>query len=152
MTSIAFTDSFGAATLTNNKPGPAARFCNWVPTSQPVGDSVERDSDGAVIMFQTRDDFGASFELRKIPVETASGVSMAAIADRLRRHLLLGGQCSVATGDTTPHTYATCGLKPGTTPQLTMSDPKNIEYTLSLVLINLAVSPVQMVCNYRGGT
>lgn len=149
---ITFTDTIGAATLNNGKPGPAARFSNWVPTSNPVGDSVEIDATGQRVMFQIRDDFGATFELRHIPSETASGVSMADVADRLRRHLLMGGTCAIYTEDAASSTYATCGLAPGSTPQLTMTDARTIEYTLALAVINLAVSPVQMICHYRGGT
>lgn len=152
MAYITFTDTFGAARLDNGKPGAASRFANWVPMPNPVGDAVELEGTGATVMFQLRDDFGATFEVRKIPSETVSGVSMADVAGRLRRHLMLGGTCAVYTEDASSSTYATCGLAPGTTPQLTMTDARTIEYTLALALINLAVSPVQMVCHYRGGT
>lgn len=152
MASITFTDTFGAATLTNAKPGAAGRFANWVPSPNPVGDSVELEGTGAIVMFQIRDDFGATFELRHIPSTTVSGESMADIAARLRRHLLLGGTCAVNTGDASSAAYPTVGLAPGTTPQLAMSDARTIEYTLTLAVINLAVSPVRMVCHYRGGT
>lgn len=152
MASIVFTDSIGAATLTNGKPTPGDRFASWTLKSQPIGDSVERDSDGARIMFPVRDDWGVTLELRGIPSVTVSGVAPVDIADRLCRWLLLGGQCAVHTDDATAHVYATCGLMPGTTPTLQLSNPKTAEYTLSVALINQAVSPVQMACHYRGGT
>jgi hypothetical protein len=152
MASIIFTDAVGTATLTNGKPGRAAQFANWCPTTRPVGDAIERDADGARIMFQVRDDFGATFELRRIPSATIGGVSMADVADRLRAHLLRGGTCAVQTEDDASHTYATCGLAPSAEPQLTMSDARTIEFTLSLALIDLSVTPTQMVCHYRSGT
>lgn len=149
-TTISFTDTIGAATLSNGKTAPADRFSSWLPKSLPMGDAIERDSDGARIMFQTRDDWGVTFELRRIPSQTAGGVSMFEIADRLRRHLLMGGTCTVNTGDAGSRSYATCGLMPGTEPQLTQTDARAIEHTLSLALINLAGSPTQMICRYRG--
>lgn len=147
-TTITFTDTVGAATLKNGKPSPADRFANWVPLSRDVGDSAPRMSDGAVSMFVYRTDYGCSFELRSIPVAAVSGVRLVEVADRLIKHLLRGGTCAVNTGDSASSSYATCGLMPGTTPSLVQSDAAHLEYTLSLSLINLAGSPVAMVCRY----
>lgn len=147
-TSITFTDGIGAATLTNGKPTPGDRFGNWVPSTMPIGESAVRQSDGATTMFVFRTDYGASFELSQIPVATTGGVRLVDIADRLIAWLLSGGTCAVNTGDVGSSAYATCGLKPGTTPTLTFSDRKNLEYTLTLSLINLAGSPVAMLCHY----
>lgn len=77
-----------------------------------------------------------------------AGVSLAEIADRLKYHLLNGGTCTVYTNDAAASSYATCGLKPGTTPQLTLSDRRTLEYTLSLQLINLAGSPARFLAAY----
>lgn len=78
-----------------------------------------------------------------------SGVSMHEIADRLRYHLVNGGTCYVSAGDSPVwNQYATCGLKPGTTPQLALSDNRTLEHTLSLQLINLAGSPTRMLARY----
>lgn len=147
-TTITFTDTVGAATLKNGKTSPADRFANWVPMSRDVGDSAPRMSDGAITMFVYRTDYGASFELRNIPIAAVGGVRLVEVADRLIRHLLRGGQCAVNTGDSASSAYATCGLMPGTTPSLSQSNPKLLEYSLSLSLINLAGSPVAMVCRY----
>lgn len=76
------------------------------------------------------------------------GVSMLEVADRLRRHLLNGGTCSVFASDIPGSSYATCGLKPGTTPQLALTDARMMEHTMSLHLINLAGSPSQMMVRY----
>jgi hypothetical protein len=77
-----------------------------------------------------------------------AGINLVAIADRLIAHLLGGGMCSVSTEDVLASTYATCGLYPGTTPSLRLTDSRNLLYTLSLQLINLAGSPVAMHCVY----
>lgn len=145
-TQIDFTDATGAATLTNSKTTPADHFANWAPFITSVGDSAARQSDGAITMFRTRTDYGASFELRMIPSSGAG--SKLTIAMRLIAWLQNGGTCAVTTGDAASSTYSTCGLTPGTTPQLVMSDKRMIEYTLSVSLINLAGSPVAMVCRY----
>jgi hypothetical protein len=147
-TTITFTDAIGAATLKNAKPVPGDRFANWVTMSKPIGDSANRQSDLALSMFRLTDSYGATFELTQIPVAAASGVRLVDVADRLIYWLLSGGSCAVNTGDVDGNAYASCGLMPGTTPALTMSDKRNLEYTLSLALVNLAGSPVRMVCHY----
>lgn len=147
-TSISFTDTIGAATLTNGKPFPGDRFANWTPLSRPFGESASRQSDGRITRFRLRDDFGASFELRGIPVRTTGALRLVDIADRLVYHLLNGGTCTVNTGDAESNSYATCSLMPETEPQLQLSDPQALEYTLSVSLLNVAGSPVRMVCHY----
>lgn len=148
MAYIEFTDDIGAATLTNRKPAPGNRFDNWMPNSMSVGDSAQRDSDGAVFLFSYRVDWGATFELRHIPAAVVAGVSMLDVADRLKRHLLMGGLCAVFTEDAAARSYPTCGLASGTTPQLSQSNARTVEYDLSLALTNLAADPVQMICHY----
>lgn len=147
--SIVFTDSIGTATLTNGKPGPAGRFGAWVPDSEDIGDERVVQGTGATVKFVYRTDYMASFELAKIPVETTGGQRLVDIANRLKRWLNSGGTCTVNTGDVESNSYATCGVAPGTKAKLTLTDRKNLEYTLTLSLVNLAVSPVDMVCHYR---
>lgn len=148
--SIAFTDGTGAATLTNDYPAPADRFGNWVPMTRPMGDSANTLATGALVMVRYRTDYGASFELAGIPVKASSGgANLVAIADRLVAWLLQGGTCAVTTNDSLGSAYPTCGLWPGSTPSLTLSDRRNLLYTLSLQLINLAASPVAMNAVYR---
>jgi hypothetical protein len=147
-TSIQFTDAIGAATLNNAKAVPGDRFSGWVTTTKPVGDSAPRLSDGAITMIKFRDDFGASFSLTQIPVATVGGVRLVDVAARLIAWLMAGGTCTVNTGDVSGSSYATCGLMPGTTPTLQLTDRINLEYSLNVSLINVAASPVAMVCHY----
>jgi hypothetical protein len=148
--SIAFTDSVGAATLVNNFPGTRAeRFTSWTPMTRPIGDGATTLATGSLTFFEQRTDFGASFDLVGIPVKAASGgTNLVAIADRLIAHLMRGGTCNVTTGDSLASVYATCGLWPGSSPSLSQSDKTFLEYTLSLQLLNVAVSPVRMDCVY----
>lgn len=77
-----------------------------------------------------------------------SNVSMVDVADRLVYHLLNGGTCAVYTNDVATSAYATCGLRPGTTPSLSLTDRRALEFTLSVDLINLAGSPARMSAYY----
>jgi hypothetical protein len=146
---ITFVDGIGAATLSNGKPGPASRFGNWVPSTMPIGDAKVVQGTGATVMFTYRTDYLASFELAHIPVETSGGVRLVDVATRLIAWLHAGGTCAVNTGDVEANSYATCGIAPGTKAKLALTDRKNLEYTLTLSLINLAVSPGPLVCHYR---
>lgn len=147
MAYITFTDGTGAATLDNGLRlvggGVGSRFSGWVPTTIPVGATATALGTGARTMFRFRTDYGATFELRNIPVASV------AIADRLRAHLLQGGTCAVYTEDAAARTYATCGLAPEATPELSQSDGGLFLYTLSLALINLATPAVAMRCEYE---
>lgn len=140
----------GVVSLENDYPGtPASRFTNWTPTTKPVGDSVNTLATGATVMFRHRTDYGASFDLVGIPVKAqVDSVNYVAIADRLIAHLLGGGTCLVQTDDSNAAIYKTCGLAPGSSPSLRLTDSRNLLYTLSLSVINLAASPVAMNCVY----
>lgn len=135
-------------TLTNGKATPGDRFSGWMTKTTPIGDSAERQSDGARSMFIYRTDYTAAFDLAQIPVAKVNGERLVDYADRLIAWLLQGGTCSVNTGDVEANSYATCGLAPGETPGLTLTDRVNLEYTLHLALLNLAASPTRMVCHY----
>lgn len=142
---ISFTDGAGAAQLDNGKvsiaAGVASRFSNWVPFTTLVGSSAVALGTGARHQWTHRTDYGAAFELRDIPNANL------ATALRLIRWLQGGGTCSVTTGDSGSNVYATCGLAPGTSPQLTLEDPAELTYRLSVSLINLGAA-ADMLCLY----
>ena len=77
------------------------------------------------------------------------GANQVAIAARLIAWLKQGGTCAVTTNDALGSSYPTCGLWPGSSPTLQLSDKRNLLYTLSLQLINLAASPVAMNAVYK---
>jgi hypothetical protein len=145
---IRFTDSEGTVYLSNERPFPANRFSGWTPDDLPIGDSSPRLSDGAVTMFRTRSEYGASFELTGIPSKLIDGAIPVELATRLKYHLLNGGTCLVQTGDAVGSNYSPCGLKPGSAPALSLTDRRMIEYTLSLQLIHLATTPARMTARY----
>lgn len=144
MASIAFNDG-AAATLDNGltaiASGVGSRFANWTPFTRKVGASATSLATGARSMFAFRTDYGASFELRDLP-NTALAVAL-----RLKRWLENGGTCTVTTGDASSRVYTTCGLAEGADVTITMSDPQQLSYTVSLALINLGAAS-DMLCEY----
>lgn len=143
-TSISFTDDEGAATLTNGKSYPGDRFDAWTPFPVFNGEAAHElgSKRRHSFKFGSGSIYGARFQLSKIPAASTE------IAQRLVEHLLDGGTCTVATGDSANRTYTTCSLAEGTEPALEPSDRTEREYTLSLALINTAVSPTRMICTY----
>ena len=139
MATIAFTDGTGAAILSNGKTAPANRFKNWTPDVEPI-DDVEVVPGTAVIHYWTyRTDYCVAFEVDKLPA------SMHAIAVRLKLHLLRNGSVTVNTGDSSSTTY-TATLRPGTVPEIVMSDPARLRWSMSLQLRNSSAAP--MTCTY----
>jgi hypothetical protein len=91
-------------------------------------------------MFTFRIDYGATFEMRDVPVANL------ATALRLVRHLQGGGTCTVTTGDTSSRTYSNCGIDPEGDVEISMQDPQNLLYSVRLSVINL--SGADMLCTY----
>jgi hypothetical protein len=141
-TSISWTDGIGATSLTNSKPTPGDRFQNWNPASPAVCDAEEALGTGQLYTFKFRDDYLVTFDLTQIP-QSAMGTML-----RLQRWLTSGGNVSVNTGDASSHVYATCCLQKGADPKPRLTDPKNLEYSISFALRNVAGSPVDMICAY----
>lgn len=144
---ITFTDGVGAATLQSDYPIPACRFQGWTPKSNPQGQATTAQEDSARAMNRTSWRYGVTFSVHGLGMGAAAGSALD-IADRLVGHLLAGGTCAVYTEDVLGTSYATCGLMPGTTPDITQSDDRHLDYSLSLSLINLATSPVPMLAYY----
>lgn len=143
MASISFTDTTGSATLTSAWPtGDPRRFRNWTPYSKPFGEGANKLSDGQLHRFAFRTDHTATFEMPGIANSSMS------TALRLIEHLLGDGNtCTVTTDDAASRTYTVC-LAPGTEPEFTLEDPRLIEYTLRLTVLNVATSPTAMLCVY----
>ncbi len=142
MAEITWTDSVGAAALSNSKASEGDRFSDWTPRSAPFGDKKNALADGALYVFAFRDDHSASFEMRMIP-----NTSMALML-RLQKHLESGGSVAVTTDDLASRNYATCKLAPGASVDIRLTDPRMLEYTMSFNLLNVAGSPTAMLCIY----
>src|SRR5574338_1655414 len=139
--SITFNDG-ASATLSNGLSAPADRFANWTPDVESVGVRKATLGDGVTYEWRFRSDYIASLEIPHIPAPSLD------VAIRLKLHLLGGGTCTVATGDTSSRTY-TARLAPGTEPEITFSDRKRLRYTFRCVLKN--TSAAAMLCTYPLG-
>lgn len=133
-TNLAWNDGT-AGTLDNGKSVGGDRFTAWTPFPDLIGPRYAPLGTGRNIAWTHRTDYCASFQLTQIPR------TKHALVDRLIRHLLIGGDVTVNTGDSATRVY-TCHLRAGTTPAFERSDPQNIEYTLSLELVNNAAAPL----------
>lgn len=145
VTSIVFDDGT-SATLTNGKSYPGNRFDNWTMTPLFRGTRAHRQSDLTPTAFSTSRLTSASFQLSKIPSRTTGGLRYLTIADRLIAHLLNAGSCTVNTGDTDTTIHTSLYLVPGFEPTIALSDPNQLEYTLTLALFS--PSGTRLVCNY----
>jgi hypothetical protein len=139
-TSITWTDT-APRTLTNSKPTPADRFDNWRSITPHSASAAVGLGTGTTHVWEFRQDYGAEFALSKIPTEDQDMVM------RLLRHLQIGGQVTVNTGDSAGRSY-TCIRFPGweVPDGAEMTDNRMLEYTLTLKLKNVA--PADMLCNY----
>lgn len=127
--------------FSNTRPVPQDRFSAWTPRSKPVGPAETALGSGQRYVFPFRTDHTASFEIREIP-----NTSMALML-RLEEWLLRGGQVTLTTGDSLSSVYLTC-LAPETVPAISQSDSRELTYTFAVTLLNIAVVPVRMVCQY----
>lgn len=137
MASLSWTDSVGAATLSNvwnSVSTHAGRFANWTPDSIIVGPAKDALGTGDRHVFEFRTDYIATFELRDIP-ETSHALMM-----RLSRHLQRGGSVTVTTGDASSTVY-TCKIAPGAErPVPEMTDERDRFYRMTFTLKNTAAA------------
>jgi hypothetical protein len=146
MAYITFDDGSGTILLRNTRLTPGDRFANWIPANyRPFGGGAHTLADETRHVFTLRTDYGASFEVRGLGMGNLANGSLD-YAERLMAHLLNGGTCAVYPQDTPAASYTNCGLAPGTTPTLTQTDARALEYTLSLAVLNL--DGAAMTCHY----
>lgn len=149
---ITFTFEGTSYQLQSDLPDPASRFRNWLPDRIPVGDAVHVQSNEQMYRFRTSWRYGAHFEIHGLGMNILATASALTIAHKLKAHLLDAGTCSVFTEDLAGSSYATCGLWPGSSPEIALADRRTLEYALRLSLINLASSPVEMNAFYHATT
>lgn len=126
--------------LTNGAPAPGDRFRGWIPISIPIGPLHHALGTGIPYKWTHRDDYGAKFSLPYIPNSEQDTCA------QLIRHLLKGGLITVNTGDDDNNTYD-CYLWPGSTPELSPPDPKDLKRVLTISVLNGVQE--DMICAYR---
>jgi hypothetical protein len=144
LANLTFTDAIGTVTFDNglaeSAGGVGSRFSAWVPFQRPIGPATTSLGTGARYQFVFRTDYGASFEIRDVPV------TLLPRAIRLQAHLESGGTVRVDTNDAYGRIYGTCCLAPGATVEMQQANATDLTYSLSLALINLDAAP--MLCDY----
>jgi hypothetical protein len=128
MSSLAWTDSIGAATLSNGKAAPGTRFGLWTPRRRPVGPSVVAMGTGVTHRFEFRRDDTVSLEIAAIPNTKLDEMR------RLKAHLLSGGTVAVTSDRELAADFANSVIAPGTTPGYEMTDRATNEYTFAVTL------------------
>lgn len=123
--SIVWTDEIGAAALVC----AGLTFNNWTPDVTDVGESVVPVGNSRTFFFAYRQDYIAAFDIANI-ANSELGLAM-----RLKSWLVRGGVVTINTQDSASRVY-TSYVAPGTVPKLAFSDSTELEYTLSLVVVN----------------
>lgn len=141
MGSIAWTDSEGAAVLSNDVPSVGGRFKAWTSRRRPVGPRETALGTGRLFRFAFRYERIASFTLDEIP--TAS----QALMDRLIEWLEDGGTVQINTGDNASRVYTAVGLAEGTDIDKQQQSGADLTYRLSLTVVNLA-NDDDLICDY----
>lgn len=141
MASIAWTDSEGAAILTNDVPTVGGRFKGWTARRRPVGPRETALGTGRLFRFAFRYERIASFTLDEIP--TAS----QALVSRLIEFLEDGGTVQINTGDNASRIYTAVGLAEGFDIEWSQQSGPDLTYRLSLTVVNLANTD-DLICDY----
>lgn len=139
--SITFTDDIGEATLASPAPAPGSRFAGWTPGVNKIGPKDVVLGTGRTNVFNFRTDYLASFQINYLTS------AQLVVVHRLIEHLqTTDAEVVVTLEDDSEHEY-TCVLAPGTVPQITFTDRRMLEYSLSLVLKNTEANP--MIADYE---
>lgn len=131
---ITWTDSSGVARLDQL----GLTFTGWTPDVALVGPRETALATGAEYLYELRQDEIARFRF------TDMAPTQLALALRVKRHLLRGGQVTVYTEDLSDATYD-CTLAPGTTPTIEQEDGRLLTYALELALRSVDGSPLLAV-------
>lgn len=143
---ITFNDG-AARTLASDYPiDVACRFRGFRPDTTPIGDTALGLADERIYMFRSSTRYGCHFEIHGLLMGVAAGSSLD-IANKLKAHLISGGDCAVITEDALASTYASCGLMPGTVPEIVQTSARALEYAFRVSLINRAAA--EMICHYQ---
>lgn len=126
---IAFTDTTGAAVLSNGRTGVFSRFWGVRPVSQSVGPKDTILGTQRVVAFEFARVRGVYLEIRRIPNSAAD------VCDRFKLHMETGGSATLNTGDGTHGPY-TVSLMPGTEVEVAEMDERKMELVVRVTMMN----------------
>jgi hypothetical protein len=141
MSYIYFTDATGLASLDCVAP----RFRGWLPDIDVVADSHVAVGTGLTYAYEHRTDYVLDTSIEHMAADEIP------VALRLKRHLLLGGECCVVTEDLDDNAYR-CVVRPGAVPEMSGPDPATLHYALALPLKHVSDLPALAVYNRDGRT
>lgn len=142
MASITFDDGSGDQTISSTYPAPANRFRGWRPLPQGIGERATALGDGRMYRWKHRTDYGAHLELHGI------ARSQDAVLQDFKEWADDGGVFTVTTGDSESNVFTSCALAPGSFVELIPELQRMKVFTLSMDVINVAVTPVRLRCIY----
>lgn len=138
--SIAFDDGSGSQTIT---PAPSvSRFNGWRTPSRYQGEKANAWGDGKLYQWPGRLDHAAAFRLDHIPY-TDQG--------KLEAFLLWansGGDFTITIGNIAGDVYSEVQVAPGTEAEMSEPDPELLDYSLSMVVIDVSATPAPLICQY----
>lgn len=134
---VAFTDATGSCTISLSVP----HIDSWTPDSMDIKNAAVSLGTGLTYTFIYRRDYYATFELPHL------NQSQIPCMLRLKTWLESGGQAHVVTYDSISNTYDFV-IWPTKTVDITFSDRKMQQYTLTIPAKNVVNSP--MYVNYSG--
>lgn len=125
MSSVSWTDSIGAATLSNGKPYPGARVANWTPKGTPHLEKEWALGTRRLHTFEFAEQNTVSFDIPAIPLTNMD------LMLRLQKHLERGGLVNLNVMDLVGQTYTGCWLAPDSSVEIALTDKVCMEYTVS---------------------
>jgi hypothetical protein len=150
MAGITFDDGTGSVTLRGIFPAPLDRLRGFTPRTVPLGVSVSPITTRRPTFWSYGTIFAVSFELPHLSQRMGGGESGVSRANRLIAHLIRGGVCSLLVEDlVSTAAVSNCYLLDGAQPELTLANPQDLLYSLSLTLAN---TTTPFVANYGGVT
>jgi hypothetical protein len=144
MASISFDDGLtsGGETIIMADDGmPTSRFNNWIFDPDGIGERANGLGDGRLYQYQNRIDYKASFEMPRIPQTSED------LLQRFKYFAESGGLFTVTTDDAESNEYAECQVAENTKIAIT-KNRETMEWTLSMTIVNMAVSPIALRCFY----
>ena len=141
MATISWTDSTGAASLTNDWPAAVKRFSGWAALPDLKGERAEALT-GVGYVYAFAQTYDATFALADI------ANADQALVMRLIRHCANGGTFALATNDTAARSYPTVQCVGDTLPRAEQ-DPLELRWRLTFPRVrNVAAVPVEMLAVY----
>lgn len=136
MARLGWNPGAGMVYLRGILPAPLNRFRTFTPTTFQVGPRVTSLGTGLTSTWLYRSEYRVTLELPFISAKVYDGERGTIRAGQLIARLQLGGTVDVDVADDAGVGVITAWLTEGTEPSLTLENPQDMLYTLSVSLTN----------------